>query len=212
MNLASYIDHTILKPQAVVDDIARLCKEAAQYQFTAVCVNPGYVDLAAHFLSGTGVKVATVIGFPLGATFGTVKFFEAKEAIKRKADELDMVMNIGAVKTGCWDAVTDEIRQVVTIADGKLVKVIIEAGLLTDDEKRRACQAVIDGGAHFVKTSTGFGPGGATVADVKLLSEVAGGVIGVKASGGIRTRADAEAMIAAGATRLGTSAGVEIVR
>ncbi|MDD4601218.1 Deoxyribose-phosphate aldolase [bioreactor metagenome] len=212
MNIASYIDHTILKPQAVVDDIDRLCKEAAQYHFAAVCVNSGYVDLAAHFLRGTGVKVATVIGFPLGATLGTVKLFEAKEAIKRKADELDMVMNIGAAKTGCWSVVTDEIRQVVTVAEGKLVKVIIEAALLTDDEKRRACQAVIEGGAHFVKTSTGFGPGGATVDDVKLLSEVAGGVIGVKASGGIRTRADAEAMIAAGATRLGTSAGVEIVR
>lgn len=212
MNFAPYIDHTLLKPQAVVDDITRLCQEAAEHKFAAVCVNVGYVDLAAHLLGGTGVKVATVIGFPLGATLSTVKAFEAKEAIVRKADELDMVMNIGAAKSGCWDAVTDEIRQIVTVADGKLVKVIIETALLSDDEKRRACQAVMEGGAHFVKTSTGFGPGGATLADVKLLSEAAQGAIGVKASGGIRTKADAESMIAAGANRIGTSAGVEIVR
>lgn len=212
MNFAQYIDHTLLKPQATVDDITRLCREAAEHNFAAVCVNLGYVDLAAHLLLGTGVKVATVIGFPLGATLSTVKAFEAREAIIRKADELDMVMNIGAAKSGCWESVTDEIRQIVTVADGKLVKVIIETALLSDAEKRRACQAVIEGGAHFVKTSTGFGPGGATVADIQLLSETVQGAVGVKASGGIRSKADAESMIAAGATRIGTSAGVEIVR
>lgn len=211
MNLAAYIDHTLLKPEAVIDDIIKLCHEAAEHKFAAVCVNPGYIGLAAHLLAGTDVKVATVIGFPLGATFSMVKILEAKEAVARKADELDMVMNISAAKTGNWAAVTDEIRQIVKVAEGKLVKVIIETAVLTEDEKKRACGAVVEGGAHFVKTSTGFLQGGATVDDVRLLSEVAGNAIGVKASGGIRTRADAEAMIAAGATRLGTSAGLKII-
>lgn len=211
MNLAAYIDHTLLKPEAVIDDIIKLCHEAAEHEFAAVCVNPGYIGLAAHLLAGTDVKVATVIGFPLGATFSMVKILEAKEAVARKADELDMVMNISAAKTGNWAAVTDEIRQIVKVAEGKLVKVIIETAVLTEDEKKRACGAVVEGGAHFVKTSTGFLQGGATVDDVRLLSEVAGNSIGVKASGGIRTRADAEAMIAAGATRLGTSAGLKII-
>lgn len=212
MNLAKFIDHTILKPQATVDDITRLCSEAAEKKFAAVCINPVYVDLSAHLLKGSGVKVATVIGFPLGSTLTAVKVLETREAVIRKADELDMVINIGAAKMGCWDAVIDDIKQVVDAADGKLVKVIIEAALLTDDEKRRACQAVIDGGAHFVKTSTGFGPGGATIEDVKLFKTVVGNTIKIKAAGGIRNRQDAEAMIAAGAVRIGTSAGVEIVR
>lgn len=210
MNLASYIDHTLLKPAATVEEIIRLCEEAAQHKFAAVCINPIYVDLAAHHLAGTGVKTATVIGFPLGATLSAVKAAEAKEAVLRKADELDMVIHIGAVKAGLWEAVKADIEQVVVAADGAIVKVIIETGLLTDEEKRQACQAVIAGGAHFVKTSTGFGPGGATVEDIRLLKQVAGDKIGIKASGGIRTREQALALVAAGATRLGTSAGIII--
>jgi deoxyribose-phosphate aldolase len=210
MNLAKYIDHTLLKPAATVEEIIRLCEEAAQHKFAAVCVNPIYVDLAAHHLAGTGVKTATVIGFPLGATFSAVKAAEAKEAVLRKADELDMVIHIGAVKAGLWEAVKADIEQVVAAADGAIVKVIIETGLLTDEEKRLACQAVVDGGAHFVKTSTGFGPGGATEEDIRLLKQVAGDKIGIKASGGIRTREQALAFVAAGATRLGTSAGIVI--
>lgn len=210
MNLASYIEHTLLKPEATIEDIIKLCEEAEQYKFAAVCVNPIYVDLAAHRLSGTGVKTATVIGFPLGATFTASKVAEAKEAVLRKANELDMVINIGAAKAGLWEAVTDDIKQVVEVADGAAVKVIIETGLLTDDEKRRACQAVMEAGAQFVKTSTGFTPGGATVEDIRLLKQVAGDKIGIKASGGIRTLEQAKELIAAGATRLGTSAGIVI--
>ena len=195
MNLAGYIDHTLLKPGATVEDIIQLCKEAEQHQFAAVCVNPVYVDLAAHCLTGTGVKT---------------KVAEAKEAVLRKANELDMVINIGAAKAGMWEVVTEDIRQVVAAADGATVKVIIETCLLTDDEKRRACQAVLDGGAQFVKTSTGFGSGGATVEDIRLFKQVVGDKIRIKASGGIRTREQAKEFIAAGATRLGTSAGIEI--
>lgn len=211
MNLTGYIDHTLLKPAATVAEIIQLCEEAIQHKFAAVCVNPIYVDLAAHHLAGTGVKTATVIGFPLGATFSAVKVAEAKEAVLRKANELDMVMHIGAAKTGLWEAVVADIRQIVEAAEGAAVKVIIETGLLTDDEKRRACEAVIAGGAQFVKTSTGFGPGGATIADVRLFKEVVGENIGIKASGGIRSREQALEFIAAGATRLGTSAGIAIV-
>lgn len=211
MNLTGYIDHTLLKPAATVAEIIQLCEEAVQHKFAAVCVNPIYVDLAAHHLAGTGVKTATVIGFPLGATFSAVKVAEAKEAVLRKANELDMVMHIGAAKTGLWEAVVADIRQIVEAAEGAAVKVIIETGLLTDDEKRRACEAVIAGGAQFVKTSTGFGPGGATIADVRLFKEVVGENIGIKASGGIRSREQALEFIAAGATRLGTSAGIAIV-
>ncbi|WP_371373887.1 deoxyribose-phosphate aldolase [Sporomusa aerivorans] len=211
MNLAGYIDHTLLKPATAVTDIIQLCEEAVQYKFAAVCVNPVYVDLAAHHLKGTGVKTATVIGFPLGATFSAVKVAEAKEAVLRKADELDMVMHIGAAKAGLWEAVIADIRQVVEAADGAAVKVILETGLLTDEEKRQACEAVIAGGAQFVKTSTGFGPGGATENDIRLFKEVAGDQIGIKASGGIRSREQALRLIAAGATRLGTSAGITIV-
>ncbi len=211
MNLAGYIDHTLLKPAATVAEVIQLCEEAVQHKFAAVCVNPIYVDLAAHHLAGTGVKTATVIGFPLGATFSAVKVAEAKEAVLRKANELDMVMHIGAAKAGLWEAVIADIRQIVEAAEGAAVKVIIETGLLTEEEKRRACEAVIAGGAQFVKTSTGFGPGGATVADVRLFKEVVGDQIGIKAAGGIRSREQALEFIAAGATRLGTSAGIAIV-
>ena len=211
MELASYIDHTLLKPEATIDDIIRLCHEAAEHRFAAVCVNPVYVALAAHLLAGTGVKTATVVGFPLGATPTAVKVFETKAAIEAKADEIDMVMNIGAAKSGEWQAVIDDISQVVVAADGNPVKVIIETGLLTDDEKRQACQAILAAGAQFVKTSTGFGPGGATAQDIRLFKSEVGDKAGIKAAGGIRTREQAEAMIAAGATRIGTSAGVKLV-
>ncbi len=211
MKLASYIDHTLLKPSATVEDIITLCEEAVKHEFAAVCVNPIYADLAAHHLAGTGIKTAVVIGFPLGATITAIKAAEAKEAVLRKANELDMVINIGAAKAGLWEVVTEDIRQVVEAADGAIVKVIIETGLLTDEEKRQACQAVIDAGAHFVKTSTGFASTGATVEDIRLLKKIAGDKIGIKASGGIRTREQALEFIAAGATRLGTSAGVIII-
>lgn len=212
MDLAKYIDHTILRPEATVDDIIALCGEAAEYKFAAVCINPCYVDLAAHLLAGTGVKVATVVGFPLGATIPAVKVVETKEAILRKADEIDMVINIGAAKVGNWQAVESEIVQVVDAADGRLVKVIIETALLSDDEKKRACQAVVVSGAHFVKTSTGFASAGATIADVQLLRNEVGPEFGVKAAGGIRNREQAEALIVAGASRLGTSAGIAITK
>lgn len=211
MELVSYIDHTLLKADAAVDDIVRLCEEAAEYHFAAVCVNPAYVALAAHLLKGTSVKTATVVGFPLGATPTAVKVYETQTAVGDKADEIDMVMNIGAVKSGQWQAVIDDIKAVVAAADGNVVKVILETGLLTEAEKRQACQAVVTAGAHYVKTSTGFGPGGATVADILLFKEEVGNRAGIKASGGVRTREQAEALIAAGATRLGTSAGVALV-
>lgn len=212
MEINQYIDHTLLKPDATVDRIRQLCEEAAAHKFAAVCINPCYIEPAVDLLQGTGVKVATVIGFPLGAALTAVKVFEAGEAVLRKADELDMVINFGMAKLGCWQAVTDEIKQVVQAAQGRKVKVIVEAGCLTDEEKRRACQSVLAGGADFIKTSTGFGPGGATEADIKLFKSIVGGNIGIKASGGIRTRLQAEAMIAAGADRIGTSAGVAIMK
>lgn len=212
MDLAKFIDHTLLKADAKVEDIVALCGEATEHRFAAVCVNPSYVDLAAHLLTGTGVKVATVVGFPLGATFSAVKACEAKEAVLRKADELDMVINIGAAKAGQWEMVEEDIRQVVAAAEGKTVKVIIEVALLDGSEKRRACEAILAAGAGFVKTSTGFGPSGATVEDIELIKEVVGTRIGIKASAGIRTRQQAELLITAGATRLGTSAGISLIK
>lgn len=212
MELNAYIDHTILKPDAGFEDIIKLCHEAQEHKFAAVCVNPGYIDLCAHLLKGTGVRVATVIGFPLGATLTDVKVFEAKEAVLRKADELDMVIHIGAAKAGRWDFVQREIEQVVAAAEHALVKVIVETAFLTEEEKGKACEVVLAGGAHFIKTSTGFGPGGATIEDVKLFKSIVGERIGIKASGGIRLREQAEAMIAAGATRIGTSNGVGLIK
>jgi deoxyribose-phosphate aldolase len=212
MELNRYIDHTILKPEAAVDDVIKLCREAGEHRFAAVCVNPCYVDLCAHLLKGTGVKVATVIGFPLGASFTEIKVGEAKQAVLCKADELDMVINLGAAKAGRWDFVLEEIRQVVAAGEGAIIKVIVETALLTTEEKRLACQTVLDSGAHFIKTSTGFGPGGAAVEDIQLFRKITGDRIGIKASGAIRTREQAEAMIQAGATRIGTSNGVAIVK
>ena len=210
--LAQYLEHTLLKPEATVADIIKICEEAKKYQLGGVCINPCYVALARHLLSGTGVKVITVIGFPLGATYPEVKELEAKMAADNHADEIDMVMNISAFKTGDYQAVENEIKMVVAAAAPSLVKVIIETALLTDEEKRKACQLVIAGGAQFVKTSTGFAKSGATVSDVRLLKEEStGSGIGIKAAGGIRDAATAKAMLEAGATRIGTSVGNLIV-
>ena len=212
MELAQRIEHTLLKPEATVKDIMRLCDEAQKYHLYAVCVNPCYVPLAKHLLQGTEVKVVTVVGFPLGATFSSVKALEAKTAMEEHADEIDMVMNVSAFKTGDYAAVTEDIRRVVEAAAPCPVKVIIEAAYLTPREKRTACRIIADGGAKFVKTSTGFGKGGATVEDVKLLREEAGKYgLKVKAAGGIRDAETAKAMVAAGADRIGTSAGAAIM-
>lgn len=211
MELAQRIEHTLLKPEATVKDIMRLCDEAQKYHLYAVCVNPCYVPLAKHLLQGTEVKVVTVVGFPLGATFSSVKALEAKTAMEEHADEIDMVMNVSAFKTGDYAAVTEDIRRVVEAAAPCPVKVIIEAAYLTPREKRTACRIIADGGAKFVKTSTGFGKGGATVEDVKLLQEEAGKYgLKVKAAGGIRDVETAKAMVEAGADRIGTSAGAAI--
>jgi len=211
-NLARYIDHTLLKPEASLKDIERLCAEARSYNFYAVCVNGSWVTQARHFLDGSDVKVATVVGFPLGATDSDTKRFETEAAIDNGAQEIDVVINIGRLKDGDDEYVLRELRDVVEAAAERPVKVIIETCLLTNAEKIRACRIVLDAGAQFVKTSTGFSTGGATVADVKLLREIVGETFGVKAAGGIRDTQTALAMIEAGATRLGTSSGVAIVR
>ncbi|MCX7970056.1 MAG: deoxyribose-phosphate aldolase [Negativicutes bacterium] len=212
MNLASYIDHTVLKADTSHEDIIRLCQEAAEHRFASVCVNPCYVKLAAHRLAGSGVRTCTVIGFPLGANTTAVKVFEAEDAIANGADEIDMVINIGAAKSGQFDFVRDDIKAVVEAvhARGKLIKVIIETCLLNEVEKRQVIQAVVDAGADFIKTSTGFSTGGATVEDIRLFKSMVG-EMGIKASGGVRNREQAMAMIEAGATRIGTSGGVAIV-
>jgi deoxyribose-phosphate aldolase len=213
-SVAKLIDHTLLRPDASQDQIAQLCYEARTYQFASVCVNPAHVKLSARLLEGSGVPVCTVVGFPLGATPATVKAFETQQAIRDGANEIDMVINIGALKSLDYQAVYDDIAAVVRAAHAgnALVKVIIEAALLTNEEKVIACQLSKAAGADFVKTSTGFGPGGATVEDVGLMRRVVGPTIGVKAAGGVRDYQDAQAMIAAGATRLGASAGVRIVK
>ncbi|CEH29612.1 deoxyribose-phosphate aldolase [Aneurinibacillus migulanus] len=212
-SLATYIDHTLLKPETTMEMIDKLCREAKDNEFFAVCVNPYWVARSKRNLQGSQVKVATVIGFPLGANAAEVKAFESAKAIEDGADELDMVINIGALKSGDDEAVLQDIAAVVAVAgDRALVKVIIETGLLTNEEKERACRLSKEAGAHFVKTSTGFGAGGATIEDVKLMRAAVGPELGVKASGGVRTREDADAMITAGATRIGTSGGVTIVQ
>ena len=213
MSINRYIDHTLLKPEATEAQIVELCREAVRYQFASVCINPCYIAVAARELRGSGVKTGTVIGFPLGATTREVKVFEAEQAMRNGAEELDMVMNIGALKAGNREAVAGEIRAVVEAARGKaLVKVIIECCLLTEEEKIAACQIVQEAGANFVKTSTGFASGGATVKDVRLIRQTVGPDMGIKASGGVRDYRTALAMIEAGANRIGTSSGVAIFR
>jgi deoxyribose-phosphate aldolase len=212
-DLAPYIDHTLLKPEATPEDIDRLSDEAVQYGFAAVCINPVWVRRAAQRIRGTGVKVASVVGFPLGASAPEIKAMEARRALREGADEVDMVLNVGALKGGDYRLVE---RDVAGVSDacheaGAINKVIIEAVLLTDEEKVIACRLAREAGAEYVKTSTGFGPGGATVFDVALMRETVGPEIGVKAAGGIRTTEEARQMIAAGATRIGASAGIQIV-
>lgn len=213
-NVASLIDHTLLKPDATADQIAQLCYEARKFEFASVCVNPTHVKLCADLLQGTRVKVCTVIGFPLGASSPEVKAFEAQQAIHDGATEIDMVINIGALKAEDYTLVARDIREVVRVghASNALVKVIIETSLLTDEEKVKACLLSKEAGADFVKTSTGFTGGGATVEDVALMRRVVGPSMGVKASGGVRNFEDARNMVKAGATRLGASAGVKIVK
>lgn len=213
MNLAKYIDHTLLKPEATMAQVDQIITEAKTYQFASVCLNPYWVKRASDALQDSDVKVVTVIGFPLGATTTATKVFEAQDAIENGADELDMVINVGELKAGHDEQVLGDIQAVVKAghAAQKHVKVIIETCLLSDEEKRRACELSEQAGADFVKTSTGFSTGGATVADVTLMRSVVGDRLGVKASGGIHSKEDAEAMIAAGANRLGASAGVKIM-
>jgi deoxyribose-phosphate aldolase len=213
MEIAKYIDHTLLKADATKSQIETLCNEAKEYGFFSVCVNPTWVSFAANILEGSDVKVCTVIGFPLGATTSETKAFETVNAIHNGAKEVDMVINIGALKNGDLDAVKNDIEAVVNAAKGQaLVKVIIETSLLTDDEKKTACRLAVEAGADYVKTSTGFSTGGATAGDIQLMRETVGPEIGVKASGGVRTAADAKAMIEAGASRIGASSGVAIVK
>lgn len=212
MDFAKMIDHTLLKTEAGKADLDKLLDEAKTYRFASVCVSPIWVSYTAEKLKGTGVKTCTVIGFPQGATPSVVKAFETQKAIADGAEEVDMVISVGRLKDQDYDYVREDIKSVVAAAKGKaLTKVIIETCLLTNEEKRMACRLAKEAGADFVKTSTGFSLGGAVVEDVRLMRETVGAEMGVKASGGIRSRADAEAMVAAGATRLGTSSGVKIV-
>ncbi|MBC8588510.1 deoxyribose-phosphate aldolase [Tissierellaceae bacterium BX21] len=212
-NISSMIDHTLLKADATKEMIEKLCREAMEYQFKAVCINPTYVEYCTHLLKDSDVKVATVIGFPLGASTKEAKAFETSDAINKGAEEIDMVINIGALKDRDYKKVKDEIEAVVDAAKSKaIVKVIIETCLLTEEEKIKACELSMEAGANFVKTSTGFSTGGATIEDVKLMKSVVGDSLEVKASGGIRDLQTAKNMIDAGATRLGTSSGINIVK
>ncbi|RCW47853.1 deoxyribose-phosphate aldolase [Paenibacillus prosopidis] len=210
--VAAMIDHTILKADATKEEILQICREAKQYQFATVCVNAGWVAVAANELKGSGVGITTVVGFPLGATTTASKAAEAKFAIADGATEVDMVLNIGLLKSGDLEGVQRDVEGVVEACNGHAaVKVILETGLLTDEEKAAACQICKKAGADFVKTSTGFGKGGATVEDIALMRRTVGPDMGVKASGGVRDRETALQMFAAGATRIGTSSGIAIV-
>ena len=212
MSIAAYIDHTLLKQDAAAPQIDRLCAEAAQYHFASVCVNPWYVPRCVKHLQGTGVKVCTVVGFPLGATTTESKVFETLQAVRSGAEEIDMVMNVCAMKSGNTRAIEQEIQALAAAVEGHaILKVILETCLLTEEEKILACQIAKRAGADFVKTSTGFSTGGATVADVALMRRTVGPEMGVKASGGVRDYESAKALIDAGATRIGASSGKKIV-
>jgi deoxyribose-phosphate aldolase len=211
MKMEQYIDHTLLKQQASEEEIIKVCAEAKEYKFASVCVNAYYTSLVRKELEGTDVKTCVVVGFPLGATTKEVKAFEAKQAIENGAQEIDMVINVGAVKSNKYDVVREDIKAVVEAAKGNaLVKVILETCLLTDEEKVKVCQIAKEVGADFVKTSTGFSTGGATVHDIKLMRETVGKDMGVKASGAVRTTEDAKAVIEAGASRIGASSSIAI--
>lgn len=212
MNKAKMIDHTILKADATEAAVRKICQEAREYGFASVCVNSCQAQLVTELLAGTDVMTCVVVGFPLGAMSTAVKVFEATEAVKAGAKEIDMVINIGAIKDGRWDFVTQDIKSVVDAVKPAAVKVIFETCLLTDEEKLKACAASVEAGAAFVKTSTGFSTGGATLADVELMKKAVQGKALVKASGGIRTLEDFQAMVAAGADRIGTSNGIAIVK
>ena len=212
-SISSMIDHTILKAEATREAVKTLCDEAMEYKFAAVCVNPCHVEYCNELLKGSEVKIATVIGFPLGANTKESKAFETIDAIKNGADEVDMVINIGALKDKNYNLVKEDIESVVKAANGNaIVKVIIETSLLTDDEKKKVCELSLEAKADFVKTSTGFSTGGATVEDVKLMKSIVGNNMEIKASGGVRDLETAQAMLEAGATRLGTSSGIKIVK
>jgi deoxyribose-phosphate aldolase len=214
MEMNQYIDHTLLKPEATLAQVEKLCQEARENKFFSVCINSYYVKKAAALLAGSGVKVCTVVGFPLGASTMETKRFEAMKAIADGASEIDMVMNISAAKSGDWQYVLDDMSSLAQVchAQGKLLKVILETALLSEEEKKKACELAVKAGVDFVKTSTGFSTAGATEADVKLMRSIVGKDMGVKASGGIRDATTAKIMIQSGATRLGTSASVEIVK
>lgn len=207
-----YIDHTLLKADATIEQVKQLAAEAKKYDFAAVCVNPHWVALCSELLNGTDVKVCTVIGFPLGASTTAVKVFETQDAIKNGAHEVDMVINIGELKSGSMEFVQQDIEAVVNAAKGKAItKVIIETSLLTKEEIKAVSAAVTNAGAEFIKTSTGFSTGGATAEDVKIMAENIGDAVEVKASGGVRTKEDFDAMVSAGATRIGTSNGIALI-
>lgn len=213
MDINQYIDHTLLKPDATEEQIKKLCQEAREYKFASVCVNPCHTELVREELKGSDVRTCIVVGFPLGANMPEVKAFEAMKAIEKGASEIDMVMNIGALKEGNLSLVRKDIRSLVqTVDEWAIVKVIIECCLLTDDEKKKACEIAVESGAHYVKTSTGFSSGGATLEDVRLIRETVGDKAKIKAAGGIRTLSQALAMIEAGADRIGASAGVSIMK
>lgn len=207
-----YIDHTLLKPEATRLQIQTLCEEAITHGFFSVCINPCYISLCAELLRQSSVKICTVIGFPLGANTTEAKVFETQDAIRKGADEIDMVVAIGKIKSGDFPYVENDIKSVVSAASGKTVKVIIETSLLSKEEIVLACQMAKSAGAHFVKTSTGFNGGGATVADIRLMRQTVGPAMGVKASGGVKDLKTAQALIEAGATRIGTSSGVKLIQ
>lgn len=212
MKLSKYIDHTLLKQDAQASQIKTLCQEAIDYDFMSVCINPDFVSLAADKLKGTGVDVCTVIGFPLGANTQAVKVFETKDALNNGATEIDMVINVSDIKDQAYDKVEAEIRAIKEATGKHILKVILETALLSNDEIVKACELAVAAGADFVKTSTGFSTGGATAEHIALMRETVGPNIGVKASGGIRSREDFDAMVAAGATRIGASAGIAIMQ
>lgn len=210
-DIAPYIDHTLLKPDATQAELQKVCQEARQWHFATVCVNSANIDFVARQLEGSGVKPIAVVGFPLGASTATAKAFEARQAVRSGAREIDMVINIGALKSRDYETVLEDICRVVDASKPWPVKVILETGSLNDEEKIIGCALSKSAGAAFVKTSTGFGPGGATVEDIELMRRIVGSEMGVKASGGVRTREDAQKMIEAGASRIGASASVAIV-